>query len=374
MSQQTIKQARVLVSDLFRPNPAIYWTDFLVSLTVAYTASLVLLKAPVPVAVQAICFVIAAVALYRVSLFMHEIAHMPAGQMRGFKIAWNLLAGIPLMLPSFFYDTHREHHNTRHYGTEGDGEYLPLTQGTWQNLLSYFAQVLYLPLITFVRHLVVTPISLVYPPLRRWVWRHWSSFVIDLSYERELRPNDPVGLWTAMEIACHLRAVLLVALIVAGIDPWYNALILYGLSVSILSMNHFRTLAAHRYTSHGEAMSLEDQLLDSVDLPNRDWLTLALCPVGLRFHALHHLFPGMPYHNLETAHQRLMQELPATHPYRQCVASSMRQVIGELWAQIRINSNLTPRLEPLPSHFAGHPGSRPHLANRRTATRHLDAA
>jgi fatty acid desaturase len=198
--------------------------------------------------------------------------------------------------------------------------------------------------------------------------------VIDLSYERELRPNDPVGLWTAMEIACHLRAVLLVALIVVGIDPWYNALILYGLSVSILSMNHFRTLAAHRYASHGETMSLEDQLLDSVDLPNRHWLTLALCPVGLRFHALHHLFPGMPYHNLETAHQRLMQALPASHPYRQCVASSMRQVIGQLWAQIRINSSLTPRLEPLPSHFAGHPELKPHLANRRTATRHWDAA
>jgi fatty acid desaturase len=338
MSHVTIKQARVLVADLFRPQPAIYWTDFLLSLTVAYGTSLVVLKAPVPLSVKAVCFAVAAVALYRVSLFMHEIAHMPSGQMRGFKVAWNILAGIPLMLPSFFYDSHKEHHNTRHYGTEEDGEYLPLAHGNVWGLVSYFAQVLYLPLLTFVRHLVVTPISLVCPPLRRWVWQHWSSFVIDLSYKRKLRPNDPVGLWTAMEIACHLRAVLLIGLIIVGIDPWYNALIIYALSVTILTMNHFRTLAAHRYTSVGGIMSLEDQLLDSVDLPNRHWATLALCPVGLRFHALHHLFPGMPYHNLETAHHRLMQTLPESHPYRRCVATSMWQVIQELWAQIRVSS------------------------------------
>ncbi len=347
MSQLSIKQARVLVADLFRPNPAVYWADFLLSLTVAYSASLIVLKTPAPIAIKVILVGVAAVALYRVSLFMHEIAHLPAGQMRGFKVAWNILAGIPLMLPSFFYESHREHHNTRHYGTEEDGEYLPFASGTWTGLFLYFAQVLYLPLLTFFRHLVITPISLVWPPLRRWVWEHWSSFVIDLSYKRKLRPHDPVGLWTAMEIACHLRALLLVALILVGFDPWYNALVMYGLSVTILTMNHFRTLAAHRYTSHGGTMSLEDQLLDSVDLPNRDWVTLALCPVGLRFHALHHLFPGMPYHNLEMAHYRLLRELPAQHPYRKCVATSMQQVIGELLAHIRHNSR--PSLMPLAS-------------------------
>jgi fatty acid desaturase len=338
MSHLNIKQARILVADLFRPTPWIYWADFLFSLSVAYGTSLVVLKLPAPLAVKAVCFATAAVSLYRVSLFMHEIAHLPAGQMRGFKVAWNILAGIPLMLPSFFYDTHREHHNTRHYGTEEDGEYLPLANGTWLDLAGYFAQALYLPLITFFRHLVVTPISLLYPPLRRWVWQHWSSFVIDLSFQRQLRPSDPVALWTAMEIACHLRAALLVFMLLSGIDPWYNALILYGLSVSILAMNHFRTLAAHRYASQGHLMSLEEQLTDSVDLPQRDWLTLALCPVGLRFHALHHLFPGMPYHNLETAHQRLMAQLPAAHPYRQSVAHSMREVIAALLQQIRSNS------------------------------------
>ncbi len=38
-------------------------------------------------------------------------------------------------------------------------------------------------------------------------------------------------------------------------------------------------------------------------------------PVGLRYHALHHLFPFLPYHNLGKAHARLIARLPAGSPY-----------------------------------------------------------
>ena len=37
-------------------------------------------------------------------------------------------------------------------------------------------------------------------------------------------------------------------------------------------------------------------------------------PVGCKLHALHHLFPSLPYHALSTAHQRLMA--PPTRPTR----------------------------------------------------------
>ena len=33
-------------------------------------------------------------------------------------------------------------------------------------------------------------------------------------------------------------------------------------------------------------------------------------PVGLRYHALHHLLPGLPYHALGEAHRRLSGVLP----------------------------------------------------------------
>jgi fatty acid desaturase len=336
MSHASIKQARLIVNDLFVIRPWIYWTDFLVNLTVGYTAGAVLLKMPEVVwHWKAAAWLIAVVTLYRVSLFMHEVCHFKQNEMRGFKVAWNLLAGVPMMLPSFFYETHREHHNTHHYGTDHDGEYLPLGQGTWRDILAFFAQIFYLPILTFVRHLIITPISFLIPSFRKWVLEHWSSFVINLAYRREIRPSDPLRWWAAMEIACHLRAMVLVAVILSGMDPWYNALLIYSLAVGILGMNYLRTLAAHRYQSAGQAMSIEGQLLDSVDISANDWVTLALCPVGLRFHALHHLFPGMPYHNLGAAHRRLVHQLAQDHPYRSCVYPSIWAVLQELRNEIR---------------------------------------
>jgi fatty acid desaturase len=56
-------------------------------------------------------------------------------------------------------------------------------------------------------------------------------------------------------------------------------------------------------------------------------------PVGLRFHALHHLFPSLPYHNLAAAHARLMAALPADSPYRRTVSSGLWTTIRQLWRE-----------------------------------------
>jgi fatty acid desaturase len=84
-------------------------------------------------------------------------------------------------------------------------------------------------------------------------------------------------------------------------------------------VNHLRTLGAHRYENAGGVMTLDEQIADSVNL----WgpallrpLTALLAPVGLRFHALHHLFPTLPYHALGVVHRQLMRELPASAVYR----------------------------------------------------------
>jgi len=342
--ENPLKTARAVVSDLFTVRPWIYWTDFLVNLVLGFSACGVLLKMPSATwEWKAVAWVVSVITLYRVSLFMHEVCHLGKDEMRSFKIAWNIMAGIPMMLPSFFYETHREHHNTHHYGTEDDGEYLPLASGRFRDVFAFFAQVIYLPIITYFRHLVITPISFFIPSLRKWVLEHWSSFVINLSYKRKIRPNDPLKWWAAMEIGCHLRAATLAYMILSGVDPWYNALLIWSTASAILLMNHIRTLAAHRYKSGGAAMTLEGQLLDSIDLSARDPLTLILCPVGLRYHALHHMFPGMPYHNLGTAHRRLREQLPADHPYHSCVYPSIWAVLKELVGEIRRNrENLVP--------------------------------
>src|SRR5436853_2314080 len=72
-------------------------------------------------------------------------------------------------------------------------------------------------------------------------------------------------------------------------------------------------------------------MLDSVTMDNDSPLAILINPVGLRYHATHHLFPSMPYHNMRAAHKRLLEELPADSLYRRTVARSIWPVIGGLW-------------------------------------------
>ena len=107
----------------------------------------------------------------------------------------------------------------------------------------------------------------------------------------------------------------------------------YLLSVYVMLLNNLRTLGAHRYTSGGHEGSFMDQLLDSINYPRHPLLSSLWGPIGLRFHALHHLFPSLPYHNLATAHERLMAELPADSPYRQTVSDGLLVSLSQLWSQ-----------------------------------------
>jgi fatty acid desaturase len=78
-------------------------------------------------------------------------------------------------------------------------------------------------------------------------------------------------------------------------------------------------------------MTFVEQMLYSINYPYHPWIGGLWAPVGLRFHALHHIFPTMPYHALAEAHRRLMRELPAESPYRLTEARSLWSEIGRLW-------------------------------------------
>ena len=78
-----------------------------------------------------------------------------------------------------------------------------------------------------------------------------------------------------------------------------------------LVANQLRTYVAHAYAGEGAPMSKLEQLADTITLGGWPLLTDALAPVGDRFHAIHHLFPFLPYHAFPKAHQRLLEVLPA---------------------------------------------------------------
>jgi fatty acid desaturase len=142
-----------------------------------------------------------------------------------------------------------------------------------------------------------------------------SSFVINFSYRRAIPSNAPRRIWAMMEVACCLRAWLIFLVPLLPQFPLVRILQIYGLALLALGLNHVRTLVAHRYLSTGEKMSFVEQFGDSVNVTGMPLLTELFFPVGLRYHALHHLFPSIPYHNLGIAHRRLMANLPQGSAY-----------------------------------------------------------
>ena len=343
----SLTDARHIVKDLFTPNPVIYWADFLLSLAGANICFVLVRRVLPPYSLsQAVAFVISGLLFYRIVLFNHELVHLRDKTFRGFRIAWNLLCGIPLLMPSFMYYTHVDHHMRKHFATERDGEYLPLgAQSPW-HLLVYLCQPFVVPIIAVARFLVLAPLSWLSPTFRQFVHRRASSMVMDPTYVRPLPPRQVLRIFRLQEFSCFLWAASLATLLIMGKVPFGFLPTAYLLSVFILFMNALRTLGAHRYTNTGEEVTFVDQLLDSVNYPNHPLVSSLWAPVGLRFHALHHLFPTLPYHNLAKAHERLMAELPADSPYRLTESPSLRASLVQLWCNAYAAGRKDKRIAP----------------------------
>ena len=327
----SFREARKILGDLFVHRAVVYWADMLITLAVGYGFAYVYLNTPAFSLLQIASFLISGFALFRVGSFIHEITHLRQGELLAFRVAWNIFAGIPMLMPSFFYENHIDHHNGHRYGTIRDGEYLQLGRGSRWKLLWFWLQVPVLPLYIYVRLLIVSPISFLHPRLRKWALERMSSFVINFRHRLDVPESAPRKAWAALELACCLRAVALAILLFAGLKPWTHGLQLYFLALMTLGLNYIRNMVAHHYRNAGKEMTFLEQLDDSVNITGGPILTELFFPLGLRFHALHHLFPSLPYHNLGVAHRRLMAALPADSPYRRTVYRSFWSVIHELW-------------------------------------------
>ena len=261
----------------------------------------------------------------------------------GFTIAWNLLCGIPMLMPSFFYENHIDHHNSHRYGTIRDGEYLPLGAGSRWKLLAFWLQVPLLPIYIFVRLLVITPLSMFSPRLRRWALEHMSSFVINFRHRLDIPANAPRRAWAMLEMACCCRCVVMLGAVAIGFKSPMRLVQLYCLALLTLGLNYIRNMVAHHYRNvSGEEMGYLDQLEDSVNITGGPIFTELFFPLGLRYHALHHLFPALPYHNLGIAHRRLMAQLPPNTLYHQTVYPSFWSVMRVLWTERGQSSAVAP--------------------------------
>ena len=304
-----LRAAADLTRDLNTPDPTIYWRDLLASVTVGYAALAgAMLLQPLGLALAAA--VVAILALYRAGSFIHEVTHIKHSAVPGFRIAWNLLVGVPLLAPSFLYEgVHNMHHAKTRYGTIDDPEYLPLALMKPWTLPVFLLVSMLAPAALLIRFAILAPLSLLSARLRKLVVGRYSGLQINPHFRRRAPEGDLKAQWRWQEIAASLWALSLIALTASGVLPVRDAAILFGVISGVMLLNQVRTLVAHLWENDGEPMSVTAQYLDSVNVPPPATLPALWAPVGLRYHALHHLLPGVPYHNLGEAHRRISAAL-----------------------------------------------------------------
>jgi fatty acid desaturase len=320
-----------LVKDLHTPSPFIYWMDLAGCVLVAGVGFY--LSAPFPEQLvesplmAAIGLLIAGFALYRASYFNHEIAHQ-SRRLPGFGLGWNVLIGIPLLIPAFLYSDHRNHHSAKSFGTEADVEYFTAELRGMRGAAAVLGIAFVLPVLYMARFLVVPPLAWVSPRARHWADTQASSLGLLGLAKRPPPSARERRLWRAQEAACFAYLTGVGLALLTGLLPVAAVFHVYTVIVILLILHAIRIMVGHRYESDGRQQSRVEQFLDSFNFTDHRLLTGLLAPLGFSLHALHHLFPNIPYHNMPEAHRRIVAAVPSDSLYRLVESSSYMREVG----------------------------------------------
>lgn len=321
-----LRAAAELTRDINTARPEIYWPDMLISAGVGYAA---LAGAIVfePVWLAVLSGLLAIIPLYRALLFIHEISHLHRDALPGFRTAWNLVVGIPMLTPSLMYDSpHRIHHARTKYGTAEDPEYMPLALMKPWSLPIFVLVAALAPIGLLIRWGILAPLGLLIPPLRRVVWERFSTLAINPEFRRKPADAKDRNWFLFQEAGCSLWAIfLLTTPFWLGWKPLLVGMVVTG---AVAVFNQLRTLVAHLWENEGEPMTVTAQYLDSVNVPS--WLAAIWAPIGLRYHATHHLMPSLPYHSLQEAHKRISAHLGAGSTFDGANHKGMWPLVGRI--------------------------------------------
>ncbi|MBO9724127.1 MAG: fatty acid desaturase [Novosphingobium sp.] len=310
-----IAAARI-ARELSEPAAAIYWTDLAITAGLSYGALAGVILLPFSIWSASLALV-AVFGFYRGLSFIHELSHIRPGKLPGFRTSWNLLFGIPLLVPSFLYDeVHLVHHSKLNYGTVADPEYLQIGRmKSWQ-VGAFIAVAALAPIALLARFALLAPASLLSGRLRQRVLTRWSSLAINHGFRRRLSSKQAAGEWRVLEGITSCWALTICSLTVTGAVNLGNVTACIAIGGGVALVNQVRTLVSHVWSNEtGGSLTLIEQYQDSVNLPEPNLLTTLLAPVGLRYHALHHLMPSLPYHALPLAHRRMVGEMATGTAY-----------------------------------------------------------
>lgn len=339
-SSFSLSQARQIVGDLFVPNERIFWRDFVAAMGTAdllfFGVALLpdLLSAPTWVVwgLRSVGFLVYSLLYYRCAMLIHELVHIRSDRFTAFRAAWNFFCGTVFLTPTFVYYTHLDHHRRKDFGTERDGEYIPLACRSRWETVGFLMQSFVIPPLAFFRFFILTPLTWLSPTLRRLVHQRASSMIMDPTYIRPLPTPKALRVIRLQEVICFAWCTTIVVSLATFLRPWAVTLVVqgYATAVFIVMLNAIRTTGAHRWTNAEGEMTFVEQVLDSINYP-KGWLPELWAPTGTRFHALHHMLPALPYHNMREAHERLMRELPEDALYRQTNEDSLWSALRYLW-------------------------------------------
>ena len=124
----------------------------------------------------------------------------------------------------------------------------------------------------------------------------------------------------------------MLALVLTGTMSLKAFAIYMGVISAIAVINQVRTLVAHLWENEGEPLTVTAQFLDTVNVPPPSYLPYLWAPVGLRYHALHHLLPSLPYHSLTEAHRRLTAALEIDSSYHKANYPTLSGLVARLAA------------------------------------------
>ena len=254
-----LRAAADVTRDLNVPDARLYWTDFLASAVTGYGA-LALAATTSSTLVMLLAGVVSILALFRAGSFIHELTHIKKGELGGFKLGWNLIVGVPLLIPLFLYEgIHNLHHAKIRYGTVEDPEYLPLALMRPWTLPVFLIAAALAPLALLFRFAVLAPLSLLVPRLRKLVVERYSGLQINPHFRRKPAEGELARQWRWQEAAASVWALSHIAMAVSGILPLQAILVFLAITSGTMLLNQTRTLVAHLWENDGEPLSVTEQ-------------------------------------------------------------------------------------------------------------------